>query len=195
MSGPPRPGVDRQISTHPALREDVTRVPVTPGVLPDGFSAYNEVKRPDSARSAYTPLSPPWGASPYSNRNAEGRPTSPTEVAAGAKTGEELLRRLSLSGPTTVAKDPVNVDPRVAHDGLNLSGGIITATFCVPYSVGHSPGHDWVNGSEAFSREHLILTSCVGTRISPRDLCPLRLFLLPRFARLAVEPYFGWLDR
>ncbi|KAL9094383.1 MAG: hypothetical protein Q9165_003233 [Trypethelium subeluteriae] len=152
MSGSQRPGIDRQISIHPALREEVTRVPVTPGVLPEGHSAYTEFRRPDSARSQYTPLSgstpgPPWSGFPHSTRDAEGRPTSPTEVAAGARSGEELLRRLSLSEPPKKERDSFLFDPRSAHEGLNLSGGIITATFCVPYSIRHSPGRDWELGS------------------------------------------------
>ena len=146
MSGPQRPVVDRQISVHPALRDDVTRVPVTPGVLPEGGSAYIELKRPDSARSPYTPPSgsTSWGPWAMSNRDGEGRPTSPTEVAAGARSGEELLRRLSLGGASERARDLANIDPRSSHDGLNLSGGIISATFCVPYSVAHCPGNEWV---------------------------------------------------
>ncbi|KAI9658686.1 MAG: threalose-6-phosphate phosphatase [Bathelium mastoideum] len=153
MSNFQRPGVDRQISIHPALRDDVTRVPVTPGVLPEGTSAYTELKRPDSARSQATPLSEStpglaWGSKAQSGFDADGRPTSPTEVAAGARTGEELLKRLSLGGATAKQADGgPGVDPRVSYEGLGLSGRIITATFCVPYSIGHSPGHNWELGS------------------------------------------------
>ena len=149
MSEFQRPGVDRQISIHPALREDVTRVPVTPGVLPEGTSAYTELGRPDSARSqdtspgVFTPSST-WGSSSYSHRDSEGRPTSPTEVAAGARTGEELLQRLSLGGEKKDDPDVFTKDLRSTHAGLGLSGGIITATFCVPYSIGHATGKAWV---------------------------------------------------
>src|SRR5215469_9791532 len=59
-------------------------------------------------------------------------PQSPSEASASAKTGRELLRRLSL-------QDRADLDPRAVHPSLNLSGSIISATFCVPYDVGFAP--------------------------------------------------------
>jgi trehalose 6-phosphate synthase/phosphatase len=68
-------------------------------------------------------------------------PDSPVEVARGAKTGQELLRRLSLvdgKGPVTA-----EVDPRTAYPGLRLSGNIISATFCIPYQLTHKADGEW----------------------------------------------------
>ncbi|KAI9696637.1 MAG: threalose-6-phosphate phosphatase [Bogoriella megaspora] len=153
MSESTRPGLQRDVSIHPALREDVTRIPVTPGVLPEGQSAYTEPRRPNTASSLGSPFDPtgatpgpPWSARSFASRD-DGRPRSPTEAAAGARSGEELLRRLSLTGASRQARDLVDVDPRAAYEGLNLSGNIITATFCIPYSLGYSPGGDWEIGS------------------------------------------------
>jgi trehalose 6-phosphate synthase/phosphatase len=52
-------------------------------------------------------------------------------------TADEFLRRLS---------HPDNVDLRIAHDTLGLSGNIISATFCVPYKIGYSAEEgEWVS--------------------------------------------------
>lgn len=71
-----------------------------------------------------------------------GRPRSPTEVAKGAS-GEELLQRLRLADTRPQKTDVSDFDPRIAHPNLNLSGHIISATFCVPYKVAYAPGADW----------------------------------------------------
>ncbi|KAK4545038.1 hypothetical protein LTR36_003589 [Oleoguttula mirabilis] len=39
--------------------------------------------------------------------------------------------------------DLADVDPRSAHPNLHLSGHVISATFCVPYKLGYTPGADW----------------------------------------------------
>lgn len=153
MSLPTRPGPqDRQPSTHPALLPSVTSVPVTPGVHDAGHSAYFQTD--GDADSAHTelhfdpeqaPPGPYWNANAYfSPQDDDNAATSPSEVAAGARSGEELLRRLSLTGDPNKKPDLADVDPRAAHPSLNLSGGIISATFCVPYSVGYNPGVEWV---------------------------------------------------
>ncbi len=68
-------------------------------------------------------------------------PRSPVEVARGARSGAELLRRLSLIDPARV--EAFDYDPRVTHPGLKLSGNIISATICLPYQFGHRPGGEW----------------------------------------------------
>ncbi|OCK84490.1 glycosyltransferase family 20 protein [Lepidopterella palustris CBS 459.81] len=140
--------VAREDSTHPALHPSITSVPVTPGVHLSGHSAYIEPE--NSPQDAGLPFDdsrtisgPQWSANSYFAPKDQARSSSPTEAAAGARTGEELLRRLSLVGDPTAKRDFVDLDPRAAHPGLNLSGGVISVTFCVPYHIGFSPGLDW----------------------------------------------------
>ncbi len=115
---------DTHEDRHPALHPDITNVPVTPGVQMTGRSAYLEDTEHEH------------------NGHQTDSVGSPTAVAAGARTGEELLRRLSTSDSAT-KNEPADADPRAAHPALNLSGRIISATFTVPYSIGHSSGQDW----------------------------------------------------
>ncbi|KAK7533266.1 alpha,alpha-trehalose-phosphate synthase-like protein subunit Tps2 [Phyllosticta citribraziliensis] len=113
---PSRPQADRTESVHPALNPALTSIPVTPGVLANGNSSYFQ----------------------------HGRSTSPSDVAAGAKTAEELLQRLARpAGDSTQNAHLADVDPKAAHPNLNLSGGVISATTAVPYTVAYSPGSDW----------------------------------------------------
>ncbi|KAK2750875.1 threalose-6-phosphate phosphatase [Onygenales sp. PD_40] len=68
-------------------------------------------------------------------------PESPAEAARGAKSGADLLRRLSLMDATT---PPVSLsEPRAGHPGLRLTGRIISAAFCIPYKLTFRPGQDW----------------------------------------------------
>ncbi|OCK96538.1 glycosyltransferase family 20 protein [Cenococcum geophilum 1.58] len=149
MSPAVRPAqLEQEPSTHPALHPSVTSVPVTPGVHLAGHSAYIEPEStPQDTSLPFDPAQvapgPQWNANSYFAPKDEARPSSPTEAVAGARTGEELLRRLSLVGDPTSKHDLADVDPRAAHPSLNLSGGVISATFCVPYTLGYCPGLDW----------------------------------------------------
>ncbi|KAF1848554.1 glycosyltransferase family 20 protein [Cucurbitaria berberidis CBS 394.84] len=147
-SGEPESFEPRE-SEHPALHPSITNVPVTPGVHLTGKSAYFEDSQaeknselpfdPDTA----TP-GPSWSANSYfADQQKAGSAPSTAEAAAGARTGEELLRRPSVDTDAATKKDLADVDPRAAHPGLNLSGRIISATFAIPYSIGHSPGNEW----------------------------------------------------
>lgn len=152
MSTSPRPSSaddEQEEDVHPALHPSITSIPVTPGVHLAGHSAYNQ---PDQAgQGTQLPFDekatpgPQWNANSYFAPKDGPRPESPTEAAAGARSGEDLLRRLSLIGDPVGKPDLADVDPRAAHPGLNLSGGVISATFCVPYQIGYSPGLDWVS--------------------------------------------------
>ena len=68
-------------------------------------------------------------------------PNTASKAAVGAQSPQERLRRLSLvdaersERPTT--------DPRMAYPTLQLSGRIISATFCIPRSLGFESGQDW----------------------------------------------------
>lgn len=75
--------------------------------------------------------------------------SSPTRAASGSRNPAEVLRRLSLvDGDRPSTPD---VDPRAAYPALNLSGRIISATFCIPHSLGFRSGHEWVRRARAVS--------------------------------------------
>ena len=77
----------------------------------------------------------------------QGEPTdlpdlaSPVQAARRASSGMDLLRRLSLTSESATLPQ---LDPRVEHPGLNLSGRLISATFCIPYKLNFQTGSDWV---------------------------------------------------
>ncbi|KAF1985889.1 glycosyltransferase family 20 protein [Aulographum hederae CBS 113979] len=149
----PRPEPKRQ-DTHPALHPSITSVPVTPGVHTEGHSAYfsndssaGEEQDDHQPDPDATP-GPAWNANSYfapkeeEEREHRRKSRAPSKGDAGDHNGEDLLKRLSLAN-----ESGQNVDPRVAHPGLNLSGGLISATFCVPYNVKFAPGNEWELGS------------------------------------------------
>lgn len=142
--GSPEPVND---DTHPALHPSVTNVPVTPGVHMAGHSAYVDPKTDQSTELPFDPETatpgPQWNANSYFTSKNQAQAGSPTEVAAGAGSREELLRKMSVIPDPSFQQDLADVDPRAAHPGLNLSGGVISATFTVPYNIGYSPGNDW----------------------------------------------------
>ncbi|ORY13239.1 alpha,alpha-trehalose-phosphate synthase-like protein subunit Tps2 [Clohesyomyces aquaticus] len=147
MASPPTRPAQETPEPHPALHPSVTNVPVTPGVHLAGHSAYIE---PELAHDTNLPFDPDqvtpgpqWNANSYFAPKEDDRAGSPTEVAAGARTSEELLRRLSKIPDPLAKHDLADVDPRAAHPGLNLSGRVISATFAVPYNIGYNPGNDW----------------------------------------------------
>lgn len=149
-SEPSRPERQSSDDTHPALHSKVTTVPVTPGVHTAGHSAYFQ---PDAAQDPPSrpfelknvPSGPQWNPNSSSAPENE-RAVSPTNVAAGAKSPDEILRRLSRPSLDAVDKvDLADIDPMAAHPNLNLSGGVISATTCVPYNIGYSPGNEWVS--------------------------------------------------
>lgn len=156
MSAPESPEDERlsssQLSIHPALHPSVTNVPVTPGITLAGQSAYLEPEAltdesATTSNSERQEQSLRWNENSYfapKRGKDDGQTGSPSEMAAGARSGEELLRRLSLPSQPEKGRDVFDVDPRAAHPNLNLSGGIISATICVPYDVGYCPGGDWV---------------------------------------------------
>ncbi|KUJ14999.1 uncharacterized protein LY89DRAFT_686584 [Mollisia scopiformis] len=127
----PRPLLpDRQDSIHPGLRPSLTNIPVTPGM-----HLGEELPRKDTDPSYFThDLS----------RLGDGMAQSPVEAAHGAASNHEILRRMSLSGPGLQRKESLaDIDPRAANPSLGLSGGVISATFCIPHSLRYRKGQDW----------------------------------------------------
>ena len=112
-------------------------VPVTPDPLSAGANAYQQPK-------VHTPH---WNANSYfapkpgEQNNSARRPSSPAELAKGVRTGAELLRRLSLTGLSK--PDVIADDPQKQYPGLNLSGSIISASFCIPHKVAYRFGGGW----------------------------------------------------
>jgi trehalose 6-phosphate synthase/phosphatase len=109
--------------------------PVTPGVNKDGTSAYTEAKEVEQ---------PTEDAESYFNEAQKASPDSPTQAAAGARTSEELLRRLSLPPGGAIVREVKSYNPRSRYSSLNLSGRIISATFVLPFSLKLSEGGNWV---------------------------------------------------
>jgi len=144
LQGSPEPVDD---DTHPALHPSITNVPVTPGVHLAGHSAYFEPEAEQNTKLPFNPNTvtpgPQWSANSYFSPKEDGRAGSPTEAAAGARSQQELLRKMSVIPDPSFTQDLADVDPRAAHPGLNLSGRVISATFAVPYSIGYSKGKDW----------------------------------------------------
>lgn len=130
---------------HPALHPSITSVPVTPGF---GMNEDHEPAKRKNAKLPFDPETaepgPSWGVNSYFPKlDGQDRASSPTEQAAGARTGEDLPRRLSVVSDSSKKYDLADVDPRAAHPGLNLSGKLISATFAVPYNLGYAKGNDW----------------------------------------------------
>ncbi|KAJ5110768.1 Trehalose-phosphatase [Penicillium argentinense] len=78
--------------------------------------------------------------------NTESLDTSKSASAGTAplrksSAGEDLLRRLSLTGHSSPMSP--EIDPRTEHPGLRLSGRLISAAFCIPYKLHYQPGSDW----------------------------------------------------
>lgn len=128
----PRPLLpDRQESIHPGLRPSLTSIPVTPGM-----HLGEEPNREDTDPSYFTHELGGMG-----DRMAQ----SPVEAASGAISNHEILRRMSLSGSGHHHKASLaDIDPRAANPALGLSGGVISATFCIPHSLSYRKGQDWV---------------------------------------------------
>ncbi|KAJ5767950.1 Trehalose-phosphatase [Penicillium manginii] len=68
--------------------------------------------------------------------------TSGAESRRKTSAGEDLLRRLSLTGPASPMSP--GIDPREEHPGLRLSGRVISAAFCIPYKLYFKAGSDWI---------------------------------------------------
>ena len=137
MDSPSVNGIDE---IHPALSPSNTTIPVTPDVSDRGSLSY--VQSPAQILEPHRQAQ--WNCNSYFVPNEWGEiPDSPARVATGARTSGELLRRLSLVDSDRPAIH--EVDPRTAFPSLNLSGGIISATFCIPHSVGFQSGQEWVS--------------------------------------------------
>ncbi|TKA30395.1 hypothetical protein B0A50_02622 [Salinomyces thailandicus] len=149
---PARPNAPRRkITINPALREENTSVPVTPAVEkaehdgPDVFTMGPNNPLPTLDNSVGTERSQ-WNANsatPNGSSQAQ-TPTAPVGSADGEQSSQGVSRRLSRGGEHPQLSGLGEVDPRSAHPNLHLSGHVISATFCVPYKIGHAgQGNEW----------------------------------------------------
>jgi len=130
---PPLVESPRPIETlHPGLDPSITQVPVTPGI---NLSTYASDSSGALAQSYFT-----HDVQKMRDQLAQ----SPSEAAAGAKSGHDILRKISLSGHQRQVS-LTDVDPRAANPSLSLSGSVISATFCIPYALQYRKGRDWVS--------------------------------------------------
>ena len=96
-----------------------------PSTLPDVPSYFSDI--PGNHASSVPP--------------AVASPITPAQAVKDAKSGPELLRRLSL------IESPImlDADPREQYPSLRLTGRVISAAFCIPYKLYLHPGSDWVS--------------------------------------------------
>jgi trehalose 6-phosphate synthase/phosphatase len=85
---------------------------------------------------------PPPVLSYEGDQAARKAPDTAAEAAEGSRSGAELLSHLSFVD--VPYQDSPVCDPRAAHPGLQLTGRIISAAFCIPYKLGFCPEADWV---------------------------------------------------
>jgi trehalose 6-phosphate synthase/phosphatase len=131
-SPPPIENLQQRESVHPGLHPSITNIPVTPGIH---LSTYASDSSDGVAKSYFA----------HDVQKLRGQlAQSPSEAAAGAKSGHEILRQISLSGHQRQAS-LTDVDPRAANPSLSLSGSVISATFCIPHSLQYRRGRDWVS--------------------------------------------------
>lgn len=126
-------------------------VMVGPGISTLGEGMYKMASTVTPAPAADSPQLQQGDTSsfskvPGSDVSVAKSPPTPTEAAGKAHIGADLLHHLSLP---MEGKSPMItvVDPRTTHPGLQLTGRLISAAFCIPYKVAFQPGSDWVRPS------------------------------------------------
>ncbi|KAH8688850.1 putative alpha,alpha-trehalose-phosphate synthase subunit Tps2 [Talaromyces proteolyticus] len=113
---------------------------VTPAVVADG----NSHKTDDKVNSSASYFSDVPGTAGKTKKDAYVKsPASPADAVSGASSGTELLRRLSLIGGAHLTPATPVTDAMADHPGLQLTGRIISATFCIPYKVAHQSDGNW----------------------------------------------------
>ncbi|OAL38745.1 hypothetical protein AYO20_01951 [Fonsecaea nubica] len=123
--------------THTASPSQVLRSDNDPPGPRSGLTSEPEKISPEQERPTTSYFSLPQKQSTNESAASE----SPAEVARGARSGKELLRRLSLVDSR--GAEALEVDPRTAYPGLRLSGNVISATFCIPYQLTHQGNGEW----------------------------------------------------
>ncbi|KAL3419723.1 putative trehalose-6-phosphate synthase [Phlyctema vagabunda] len=129
-----RPALESKNSIHPGQHPDILNVPVTPGIHLGEYAS-------DSSAG---------GPSYFSHDLSKLRSNmaqSPNDTAAGTTSDQDVLRRMSLNDTAKRRDSLSEIDPRAANPSLNLSGGVISATFAIPHSLEYRKGADWALSS------------------------------------------------
>jgi hypothetical protein len=182
----PRPLLpESQDSIHPGLRPSLTNIPVTPGI---GLGEYDSTQSTGTSSYFTTDLKK------LRDNMETTAAQSPSDAAAGATTNADILRRMSLTAPDLIGSAPVvEVDPRAGNPALGLSGGIISATFCIPHSLKLRKGSDWVRYTSVPG-----FLSPSNLPPEPRDtpwyFSPLRLLQISLIRQNSMESYIGRVD-
>lgn len=135
---PQRPEAPKKkISRHPGLSPSVTNVPVTPGIH---LGAYKEDK---GENKSFEIDEENYFLHGFKHSHIMGK--SPSDATPGTLSNQEVLRRMSLSTDRERKGSLSDLDPRAAHPSLGLTGGIISATFCIQQSLMYRKGSDWVS--------------------------------------------------
>ncbi|KAB5513612.1 glycosyltransferase family 20 protein [Coniochaeta sp. 2T2.1] len=133
-----RPTIGERADTllPPHVQPYITQVPVTPGI---NFDTYHHPHDGDDEEAPGTPK-PDYFAPRQSISGPDLTDLSPSEVAATAKTTENLLSRMSLAA---MGRRQSLSQIRATHPDLALSGNVISATFNIPHSLAYNKGADW----------------------------------------------------
>lgn len=132
LSDSPQPIAESPESLHPGLHPSIVNVPVTPGIH---LGEYASTSPDDLGRPATSYFS--------HNITSMREVMSPSEGEA-AQSDQEILRKISQGGGRARSDSIIDLDPKTANPALGLSGGIISATFCIPHSLQHRKGQEWV---------------------------------------------------
>jgi trehalose 6-phosphate synthase/phosphatase len=136
-SNPPHrpPASERaESSLNPILSSARAAEAVTPGIHPSTYTAQSPPEE-SSTQSYFSKSDQPLST------ELETSAQSPSQAAAGANSGDEILRRMSLA---IMGRRESLSEIRGKNPELSLSGNIISATFNIPHSFKYRKGADWV---------------------------------------------------
>lgn len=149
MSRSPQVSFGREDSNEspdlpPHERDSITRVPVTPGIMPSTYTRSSTDSAKNASPSYFTkdPNMQNNAISDAPRRESPAEISSPSNVAQGATSHMEVLRRMSVS--LRGRRESIS-EIRAAAPDLALSGNIISVTFTTPHSMKYHKGGDWVS--------------------------------------------------
>ncbi|KAI6081338.1 glycosyltransferase family 20 protein [Hypoxylon rubiginosum] len=150
MSRSPQVSFGREDSNEspdlpPHERDSITRVPVTPGIMPSTYTRSSTDSAKNASPSYFTkdPNMQNNAISDAPRRESPAEISSPSNVAQGATSHMEVLRRMSVS--LRGRRESIS-EIRAAAPDLALSGNIISVTFTTPHSMKYHKGGDWELG-------------------------------------------------
>ncbi|KAI0107378.1 glycosyltransferase family 20 protein [Hypoxylon sp. NC0597] len=143
-------GSDSQESLNlpPHERKAITRVPVTPGIQASTYSSRTgtDSSAPKAPSPSYFTQDPGKNDSGFATAPPVESPSdisSPTNLAKGAASDHEVLRRMSIS--LRGRRESIS-EIRAAAPDLALSGNIISVTFTTPHALKYHKSGDWELG-------------------------------------------------